>query len=249
MRLPQRAADAESGSAFGRRAQRMSPVQREKAIVDEVLAGNIPEFQRKLVPVELSADSRRGKVWVMPDYLAIGNDGDFLRVPMTMRSAKEIARAMGCVLPTSRLVDVIQSKADVVVTSPTMTGDHMSTTLAYIRHNAAIEEHRREAGGQLGQLLSGPKKDLVLTSRALSSPGRTAIYGWFDRSGTPIQPVSVTHDENYVDYAHGVRLVDETMEVGGKSVKVLDALADRESASLISDEGHYDLRVGWERGW
>ena len=36
----------------------------------------------------------------MPDYLAVGSDEDFLRMPMTPASAKVIADAFGCRLPT-----------------------------------------------------------------------------------------------------------------------------------------------------
>jgi hypothetical protein len=39
------------------------------------------------------------------------------------------------------------------------------------------------------------------------------------------------------------------MEANGREVEVLDALADVQTAPLVSDEGRFDLRKGWERGW
>lgn len=186
----------------------------------------------------------------MPDYLAIGSDDDWIRVPMTVRSAKSIARKVGAVLPTKKLVDEIHAVAKLRISSPYMApGRDMTSVEYFVAHHAAIEERRRAAHAHLGELVSGPKKDLVISKRALSEPRRTAIYGWFTDDGGPIQALSLVHDDRYVDYAHGIRLVRGDMEIDGRSVPVLDVLADRDLAPLISDEGSFDLRRVWEKGW
>jgi hypothetical protein len=116
-------------------------------------------------------------------------------------------------------------------------------------HNREIEERRAGQHAPLGALLSGPKKDLVITRRMLESPGRTPIYGWFDAEAKPIQALSLVHDDRYVDYAHGIRLVYRKMTVDDQDRDVLEVLAERELAPLISDEGSFDLRVVWARDW
>ena len=90
----------------------MTPQQREQAIEDEILKGNLPEFLRKLVPVELRCELPNGKsltatIFVAPDYLAIGSDSDFLRIPMNLHTAVAIADRFGFILPTKKMVDAI----------------------------------------------------------------------------------------------------------------------------------------------
>jgi len=52
-------------------------------------------------------------VHVSPDYLAIGSDSDFVRVPMALPTARAIAWESGCSLPTKKLVDLIWAQATV----------------------------------------------------------------------------------------------------------------------------------------
>jgi hypothetical protein len=245
--LPARDASRPKASELVDRAIALRPAEREAMVVDEVLAGNVPDFERGMVPVTLTGGGHTGRVWVLPDYLAIGSDDDWVRIPMTVRSAKKIAHATRCVFPTRKIVDAIHGAAAVRISSPYMPpGRDMGSIEYFAAHHAAIEGRRRATGASLGDLVSGPKKDLVLSKRSLSEPGRTAIYGWFTDDGQPIQALSLVHDDKYVDYAHGVRLVLTAMEAGGESVEVLDALADPERAPLVSDEGSFDLRPGWE---
>lgn len=239
-----------TGSAFVEAALSLRPAEREKLVVGEVLAGNLPPFERLLAEVALAEGSHTGRVWVTPDYLAIGSDEDWVRVPMTIRSAKAVARAAQCVLPTKKLVDTVHAAAQVRVSSPYMPpGRGMASVEYFAAHHAAIEDRRARAGGALGDLVSGPKKDLVLSRRSQSEPGRTPIYGWFTDDGHAIQGLSLLHDDRYLDYAHGVRLVLRAMEVDGEQADLLDVLADRERASLLSDEGAFDMREAWARGW
>ncbi|HAE41144.1 MAG TPA: hypothetical protein DCG57_21290, partial [Candidatus Riflebacteria bacterium] len=80
--IPIRAGAAGSGSEFMKRTEKMTPAQREEAILAEILAGNIPSFLREFKEIEVSRKLKDGKVHVikykvMPDVLAIGNDSDF----------------------------------------------------------------------------------------------------------------------------------------------------------------------------
>ena len=53
----------------------------------------------------------RGTIEVMPDYLAVGSDDDFVRMPMRPQTAQQIADAFGCVLPTRKIVDAMDAAA------------------------------------------------------------------------------------------------------------------------------------------
>lgn len=46
-------------------------------------------------------------IFVMPDYLSIGSDHDFLLIPMNLYTTVEIAAKTGFILPTKKMVDQI----------------------------------------------------------------------------------------------------------------------------------------------
>jgi hypothetical protein len=241
LRLPARPADAIGGSEFARRTSRLSSADRDRAVVAELERGNIPSFLAHLTPVQLPANASEGQavaatIWVTPDYLAIGSDDDFLYVPLTYYSATMIADRFGSVLPTARMVDAIyEQSAHHLTPAPLPAGPLMASNLYLLRHQQRIDEQR--SGLLLGELISGHKKDLVLSNRLGQLPGRVAIYGWHRAPGHPIQPLSTVHGAQYVDYSHGVRLVSATVVVGDRPRSIYDALQDSRVAPILSREG------------
>lgn len=240
--IPPRAAKALAGSEFVHRAEGLSEASRETVIEAELLAGNLPGFLKHLKPVFLQGtiDGRRISViiCVMPDYLAVGDDDDFLHLPMALPTALAIADRFGFVLPTPKMVDAIYQQSEVQLRpQPLPPTDSMRSTGYYWRHERHIREQRRARGAPLGALISGQKKDLVLSNRLLAKPGRVAIYGWHQTPGRPIQPLSTVHGARYADYSHGVRLVSIVAYVDGRPRSLLDLLEDPKLAPLLSDEG------------
>lgn len=239
-----------TGSSFAQAIAPLDVADRETAILDEVLAGNIPDFLRRLVPVELV--SRRlpthvstATIFVMSDYLAIGSDEDFLRIPMNLETALAIAARFRFVLPTTKMVDAIyQQAAHRFIPEPMTPGPQMRSTDYYRRHNALIEEQIRASHVPVGDLVAGHKKDVVVTNRLASKPDRVAIYGWQRRNGQPIQPLSTFHGICYADYSHGIRLVSALALLDGEFRPVEDILQNAVLASVLSDEGPI-LRL-WE---
>jgi hypothetical protein len=99
-----------------------------------------------------------------------------------------------------------------------------------------IEEQLGSA--RRGGLVAGHKKDVVVSNRLGEREGRVAIYGWHYTSGQPIQPLSIVHGENYLDYSHGVRLVRSTGLLDGTTTVTLTSiLKDSALHVLLSDEG------------
>ncbi len=241
--IPPRGPRALTGSQFAETISNLEKQEREHAILDQLLQGNLPEFLRQLVPVTLQSVLECGKtifatIFVMPEYLAIGSDRDFLRIPMDLHTAKSFADRFQFVLPTKKMVDAIYAQsAGQFTPQPLPAGPRMRSTEYYRTHNAMIEKQSESRRFGLGELVAGHKKDVVLTNRLRWKPGRIAIYGWHRAVGAPIQPLSTVHGANYADYSHGIRAVSQMALIEGKLRSIYDILQDSLDAVILSDEG------------
>ena len=240
--IPARQPGALSGTEFGNLTKGMAGRERQRLAVNELLAGNVPEYLRSLRPVHLTARSMDGAsvltatVWVMPDYLAIGSDRDFLRIPLTRPSIALVSKAFDLTLPTKKIVDAVFEQADYRYSpQPLPPGPKMRSSAYYLRHQELIEGQHES--GDPNSLVVGCKKDIVLTGRLRQRSDRIAIYGWHRRSGDPIQPLSLIHGARYADYSHGVRLMSPNVEIGGSVRSIYEVLADPLLAPILSDEG------------
>lgn len=241
--IPERSSSALTGSQFTQLLFKTGVQHRERLIREQLLEGNIPQFLRKLKPVRLQYKKKnsrlvKGVIFVLPDYLAIGSQADFIRMPMDFHTASIVAKQFGFILPTRRIVDAIYEQSKGRFTpQPLPPGPRMCSTEYYDRHNRTIMRQQHLRGIVLGDLVAGHKKDVVLTNRLMKKPGRIAIYGWHKPCGTPIQPLSTVHGAGYADYSHGVRLVSEQVLIDGKFRSIYEIFKDPELAFLLSDEG------------
>lgn len=243
--LPARAAGAESGRAFMARTAAMSRAAREREIERAILAGNVPaalrDFREVRVTMRLADGREHTAVYrVSPDYLAVGDGADAVRVPMSPETAQRIADATGCVLPTATMVDQIYAAADVKLRPRPMSDGSYANWERRMMTNEFYAEHDRLVDAQLGAregLVAGHKKDVVVSNRLDANPGRVAIYGWHQPNGRPIQGLSTVHEASYADYSHGVRLVDGTMTVDGVQMRTADVMRDPTLSRLVSNEG------------
>jgi hypothetical protein len=245
LKIPDRPKDAMGGAQFSRDVAALSPADREAAILKELLRGNVPDFLRVLVPIEVEAASKNGTrhtatYLVTSDYLAIGSDADFFRIPMTPMTARALADAFDCSLITRKISDDVYQHAAIKLTPQPLTEDRESVQ-AFYRHHQMIEAQRSETRKPLGSLIAGIKKDVVLTNRLFEKPERVAIFGWHQLDGTPIQPLTIVHRQTYVDYSHGVRLICRHVMVDGLANDIGTVLQSAELCPLISDEGPIDL--------
>ena len=237
--IPGRPADARTGSAVLAATDGLSSAERDQVFADELANGNLPDFLRSFTEIELTASEAAGAqtavVLVMPDYLAVGSDEDWLRVPLTCVAAQRLADAWGLQIPTTKVVDAAWKQAALQLTpSPLPAGPDMGSNAYIAKHQKLIEEQRGDAPHDL---TAGQKKDVVVSNRMASHPSSVAIYGWHGRDGVPIQPLSTAHEKAYTDYSHGIRLVGGTVRVDGEDRPFADVVADSALASLLSDEG------------
>jgi hypothetical protein len=240
--LPPRPANAPSGSQFLKQIESLAREDREAATLQQITQGNIPAFLRTLKAINLEAtdfhnQKHAATCFVTPDYLAVGSDEDFFRIPMTPMTAQTIADATDTSLITPKLSDEIYRHAELKLEPKPLTKDRDATATFY-QHHQIIQQQRGEK--PLGLLLAGIKKDVVLTNRLKEKPNRVAIYGWHNPSGKPIQPLYVGHTHWHVDYSHGIRLMSQRMIVDGQPMQVRDVLQHKHLCALLSNEGPID---------
>jgi hypothetical protein len=252
LNFPVRPATAETGTAFMHRIASLPLQEREAEIYAVISTGNIPDFLRNTITISDDfADSlgikHRVIYEVMPDYLAVGSEEDYCRIPMNPFTAQKLADLLGGSLLTAKLSDHIYSRAETKLEpffyKPIGNANELVTK--FEEHNLQVEKQFKEAGGKLGQLVAGIKKDVILSSRNAAQPGKVVIYGWHKTDSKPIQPVYSGHVFWYVDYSHGIRLVNNQVLVDGKPCLISDILKDPILFRLFSNEAQPMEKVGY----
>ena len=239
--FPRRKADAITGRHFLETTANLSKPEREEAIFNEIMQGNVPNFMRVLVPIRIKLKGSGGRrrlatVWVTPNYLAIGSDQDHVFIPLNFYTATRIARTTGFLLPTPKLVREIYRQAQFHMTpAPIPASPLMETNAYFLRHNELVALQLE--GLPRAALIAGHKKDVVISNILNRQSGRLAIYGWHRDIKHPIQPLSIAHWAGYADYSHGIRFVNAVMRLDDRLVSLYDVLNDPVFCSLASDEG------------
>ena len=245
--LPQRPANALTGSEFAKEITGLGLADREKAVALEVLSGNVPSFSRKLKPLTV-VQTLSGKKYELTfftacDYLAIGSDEDYLYMPLTPGTAQYLADKLDCTLPTKKMVDLIYNNADIKLRpQPIPPSDTMTTVPVFVQHTDSIRQQISKLGidRSADNILAGHKKDIILSNKIYSPDrnfARVVIYGWHLSIGHPIQPVFNGHNDQYADYSHGERFIAVKALLNGKTVQIENILKDSDLSALLSDEG------------
>ena len=243
LQIPERKPDAEPGSAFMQRIMPLELEEREEEIFKALASGNMPDFLRNPIRLVDNFTDSQGRSHeliyeVMPDYLAVGSNEDYCRIPMNPYTAQRLADLFGGSLITAKISDHIYENAEVKL-DPFFykpVGRENESVEKFILHNAQIEKQKEEAKGKNGQLIAGIKKDVILSNRLVEGTDRVVIYGWHKLDGNPIQPVYSGHVDWYVDYSHGIRLMNKHMILDGEITTVSKILSDPILFQLLSNE-------------
>lgn len=243
--LPVRSASAMNGTQFVAAITTLGFTARENLIEQEILNGNVPSFYRNLKPVTSSATISGSPqivtYYVTPDYLAVGTDSNYFLCPMSPIIATHIADATGCTLPTRKMVNDIYAAATVkLAPQPIPASGQMTTVPVFDDHNDSVYIQRHNTiwdSHPLGELVGGDKKDVVISNSIYTTANRVVIYGWHTSIGNPIQPMSNVHSDTYMDYSHGIRLVQNAVVYNGTPTTVKAILQSSTLQSLLSDEG------------
>lgn len=239
--IPDRDVNAITGSIFIQNNMKLNGAPREANILKECLSGNIPDFLRNFSTVTVTDTTNTIIYLAMSDYICIGSDEDYVRVPMNPHTAQEIANKYDCTLPTRKMVHDIWrnsiNKLPPLPWGPPFDNSMQSTERIGI-HSSRIQ--KQLDGKDFKALTSGHKKDVVLTNRL--SPNnpkkKVAIYGWTQVNGQPIQGLNPSdHDDMYADYSHGIRLIARDVMINGNPDRIENIFKDAKLSALISDEG------------
>lgn len=241
--LPARSKEAAAGTGLYRQTGFMKWNEREPLVEKEILAGNVPDFLRKFIAIKTAiTDSATGRrieatYYVSPDYLSVGSNEDWARVPLTPMTAQRIADSLQCFLPTSKMVDDIYRAAKVKL-EPVPLYASRDSAIIFWHHHLIIEGQRQGRKG----LIAGIKKDVVISGKINrdTRPDRVAIYGWHKTDGKPIQPLYTGHINWYVDYSHGIRLVYRKIKVGKRWMDYTEVLAHPVFKTLLCNEAWCD---------
>lgn len=240
--VPERNNGAITGTQFYRTAVAFHWHERDSFAVKEILAGNIPSFLKKLVRISTQIKDTSGRTitatyFVTPDYLSIGSDDDWARIPLSPMAAQQIADSFHCFLPTRKMADDIYKAAKIKLEPVPMYAFRDSTITMY-QHHLIVEGQRKLRKG----LIAGIKKDVIISAKLITEkPNHEAIYGWHKPDGRPIQPLYTGHINWWVDYSHGIRLIYRTIYVEGKPMDYIDVLKDTGLKKLLCDEDDCDF--------
>jgi hypothetical protein len=236
-----RPANALKGSVFMEKTKNMTYLEREPLILREIKTGNTPDFCKSFVDITFHYNGHVCKIQVMPDYMAIGSNTDFCRIPVSPETAQLIADYFGCSLPTTRIVDSVSKAATYRIVPITHKPVKNANELVdmFVLHNQEIEKALAVYGkgwDRKTSIVDGLKKDIVITNRLQTAPGKVAIYGWYKPDGTFIQPLYLGHVHWYMDYSHGLRLVNSPVLLDGKPSTIQQVLKDPLLYPLFSSE-------------
>jgi hypothetical protein len=241
--IPNSTATSLTGSAFFAWANTQSRTVWDSMAVQQIVSGNYPShvFRWVTIHTQLQVDSvttLRASYQVTSDYLSLGSDADWSRVPLTAMAAQQLADSFQCFLPTRKIVDDIYQAARVKLAPMPMFAFRDSPVTMY-QHHLIIEGLRNGRKG----LIAGIKKDVVIAALLTRSakPNRIAIYGWHQLNGKPIQPLYAGHVNWYADYSHGVRLVKRTIQINGRPYDYIQVMQDPLLRKLICDEADCDV--------
>jgi hypothetical protein len=257
LNLPPRQTTALSGSQFVATiwSSSMGLTTREDSIYAQVLKGNVPDFYRNLVPVTskalIGSDTQKVTYYVAPDYFAIGCDSDYFLCPMSPMTATKIASLTGTTLPTRKMVGDIWKAAQVKMNpQPLSPGPLMSTVPYFAHHDTLVDSARKTfmPAHPLGQLVSGDKKDVIISHIIDSVANRVVIFGWYYPTGTYIQPMTDIHADVYMDYSHGLRFVQNNCWLNDTTPTTIQCIVESATLSpILSDEG--TINLPWYPYW
>ena len=189
-------------------------------------------------------------IQVTTDYI---KRADGVRMPVTPSQAQAWADSFDAMLPTPKIVRLIESRAVPLVMHGLFEEVHpnesMGSERLIKRHNDLIERDVLEIKGKGNPpnpvLWAGHKKDIVIGRTRITHPNKVTIYGGMKADGSRVQGLmpgskmapKYGHSLDYFDYSHGVRLVKKTALLGGSPVELAKVLGDDRDSAMLSDQG------------
>lgn len=151
-------------------------------------------------------------VFISYDFIHVGDSYP----AFSAADAETYARQHNAVLPTTELVDAIyQASTCKIYTSPRDPKSHRSVAA----HDRVIQKQKALCANT--RIVDGHKKTIVQSHLK----NKAALYGWFNRGGTVVQPYNTSHSLNYKDYSQGIRLVYKWAIRDGQIIPIEEVLS------------------------
>lgn len=223
--------------------------KREDAILDHVAQGN---YEIEWATIQSTHNGQTAEFQVFGDALKI----DGVRVGMCARTEQLIADALGCMLLTPKLADLIwQQRIITLKPEPVAFSD---STQTMINHSREIDKQLEALGNPMG-LKSTVGKHWVIDNDLKFKPQWAMNYGWHFEGksfenipgeisasrykdekgnlGKLIQGRGTRHNMNHSDYSQTCVLVSQACTVNGTDFDLKSLLQDPNLAPLASHQG------------
>lgn len=222
---------------------------REDAILEHVSLGN---YEIEWATVQSAHNGQVAEFQVFGDALKI----DGVRVGMSARTEQLIADALGCMLLTPKLADLIWQQRITTLKPEPVTFSGSTRTM--IEHSKAIDKQLAALGNPMG-LRSTVGKHWVIDNDLKAKPKWAMNYGWHFEGksfqtisgevcasqfkdekgnfGRLIQGKGTRHDMNHSDYSQTCVLVSLACTVNGTDFDLKSLLQDPDLAPLASHQG------------
>ncbi len=216
---------------------------------NQILSGNIPQHLRNLVPIQMGSGSsscmgHTGPLTLcaMPEPIAIGGSDNYAYTNLKINDAVRIGRELGFILPTSYMVDAIDSAATVNVRSLTRPwwcgsgGDCSGGEPHRFQTQSTDVRNLVQGSGNYtpGALVSGAYKDYALSHRLTPRNGgytHFSLYGW---NGIQSGRDRLQHDSGHLDYSQVPRYMSQWVQVGDRWENMATLLEDSSCAAILN---------------
>jgi len=222
---------------------------REAIILQAVLDGKASVSWSK---VTSNYEGHVGEFNVFSDALKLSG----VRVNVSAETEQKIADAMGCLLLTPKLADLLWAQAGVILTPKPR--PITASTRAMVEHSFDIDKELEALGYPTG-LMQTVGKHWVIDELLAQKPGRAMNYGWHFRGQSfgglkgevtasllkdstgqyvrLIQGRGTAHDMHHADYSQICVLVARSCTIDGVEMDLEAVLKDPVLAHLASHTG------------
>lgn len=213
-------------------------VAREDALYYLYKAGQYPMWLRRWVEFNVKEGNDTGTFYVLPDFLCVGTDDDYVYTPMGALGAERVlSKVMSAMLPTHKMVEIIYGSSIKQVAQP-WGPPYDATMTSTSRWAVQTERVRKKMQNNYdlpGGVVEGHFKNVIVSERVMARDGvDLGFFGWYKSDGKPIQLDSLAHGACYCDYSHGVRAVLDIVVVNGNFMPLKDALCSPKAWKLFS---------------
>lgn len=219
---------------------------RDAAILAAIRAG---EYDASFTPITSTVPGHSGTFHVFADALKI----DGVRITMSAYLMQTVADMLDCVLPTTKLSDLLFDQRVITLPPHTQTPDATMVLTSVMEAQSSWIDQQLAGKSGLAGTLGKVWAISNLFQMNPSTKGKAINYGWHFPAGTSfqgktwakaattdarvVQNPGWAHAPQEVDYSQNCILVSRHCEIDGVARDILDVFADATLAPLANGDG------------